>query len=73
MISTLPSDQGAPVFREGIVRSVIQPPEKLHLQFLVAGRLSGSSRDAFVDCAKKKELLWIEEWNQRFSAYNHFG
>jgi uncharacterized protein len=23
--------------------------------------------------AEKKELLWIEESNQRFYAYNHFG
>ena len=24
-------------------------------------------------CPEKKELLWIEESNQRFYAYNHFG
>ena len=42
-----------------------------------SGNLTASERDgqAIFDAlgAPEKELLWIEESNQRFYAYNHFG
>lgn len=45
---------------------------QLRRDFLIHGEQDG--REIFDALgAKEKELLWIEESNQRFYAYNHFG
>jgi hypothetical protein len=45
---------------------------QLRRSFLVHGEEDGQ---AIFDAlgSQEKELLWIEESNQRFYAYNHFG
>lgn len=45
---------------------------QLRRDFLIHGEKDGQEIfDALG--AETKELLWIEESNQRFYAYNHFG
>jgi uncharacterized protein len=45
---------------------------QLRRDFLVHGERDGQAIFNALG-AQEKELLWIEESNQRFCAYNHFG
>jgi hypothetical protein len=45
---------------------------QLRRDFLIHGERDGQAIFGAIG-AQEKELLWIEESNQRFYAYNHFG
>ena len=70
-------EQYAQLFKSGARTPVLRRPDDYGMPYeevflLIHGQRGGH---AILDAlgAQDEKLLWIEESNQRFCAYNHFG